>query len=193
LLYLFGIPPESPINGGIHVLKQVVLALLLCIGAAMTASAVEAPVQEVHVPKSSWDKFGRGDAKAGDFVEYEMTAAPGMKMRQEIKEVGDHTMTVESAMTMSGTAMPKQTMKMIYDGPDVEGKDPKTNVEMKMADEKVTVKKGSFDATRVEAYMNGALLSKSWITKEVPVTGLVKTQDKDGKDTMVLTDFGKGK
>ena len=39
----------------------------------------------------------------------------------------------------------------------------------------------------------GALMSKSWITKEVPVMGLVKTQDKDGKDTMVLVDFGKGK
>lgn len=169
-------------------------ALMAFAVVALAASSVFAEaVNEVHVPKSAWDKLELSKAKAGDFAEYEMPAVAGMKTRQEVVEIGDHTMTMSTSMTMAGNKMPAQKMKMIYDGPEVAGKDPKTNVEMKEADDKVTIAKGTYDAKRYEAYQDGKLLSKSWMSKDVPVTGLVKTQGPDGKDTMVLVDFGRGK
>jgi hypothetical protein len=107
-------------------------------------------------------------------------------------EVGDHKLTTEDTFTANG-ATKKSKTTFIYDGPDIEGKDPRSPVEVKSADEKVKVAKGEFDATRVEMYMSGALMAKTWFSKDVPVVGIVKTQNRDGKDMMVLTDFGKGK
>ena len=166
--------------------------LVLGIGLLQQETFAAAPT-EVHVPKSAWDKQELSKAKKGDFVEYDITAMAGAKSRQEIVEVGDHTMTYETAMTMGGNKLPASQIKMIYDKADPDPKDATTKIETKEAADKVTVAKGTFDATRYESYKDGALLGKSWISKEIPVTGLVKAQDAAGKDSMVLSDFGRGK
>ncbi len=169
-----------------------VAVLLLGIGLMQREVFAAAP-NEVHVPKSAWDKQDLSKAKKGDFVEYEMPAMPGAKSRQEIVDIGDHTMTYETAMTVGGNKLPASQTKMIYDAADPAPKDEKTKLETKEAADKVTVAKGTFDATRYESYKDGTLLSKAWVSKEIPVTGLVKAQDGAGKDSMVLSDFGRGK
>lgn len=145
---------------------------------------------ETKVPKSAWDKGGLGSSKVGDFVEYEFPANAGMKSRQEVVEAGDHTMTLEVTSTFNGNQT-KSRMKMIYSEPDskVEGK----TMEVKEFPDSATVSKGTFAGTRYESYLDGKLTGKAWMSKDVPVTGMVKAESPDGKPTMVLSDYGRGK
>ena len=101
--------------------RHTVLVALLLLGIGlMQRDLFAAAPTEVHVPKSAWDKQDLSKAKKGDFVEYEITAVAGAKSRQEIVEIGDHTMTYESAMTMGGNKLPATQIKMIYDKADPE-------------------------------------------------------------------------
>jgi hypothetical protein len=152
--------------------------------------ATTTSVHESHAPRSSWEKSGMGSSKIGDFVEYEYPAVVGMKNRQEVVEIGDHTLTLESTSNFNGKKTTTR-VKMIFSEPDgkVEGK----NVEVKEFPDSATVPKGMFTGTRYESYIDGKLTGKSWMSKDVPVTGIVKVEGADGKVAMILTDYGRGK
>ena len=65
--------------------------------------------------------------------------------------------------------------------------------DVKESADKVTTKKGDIAATRYETYDKGVLLSKAWISKDVPMGGMIKAEGPDGKVSMMLTDYGRGK
>ena len=166
---------------------------------AAPAPAAAPPVQtmELKFPKSLWETSGAKDLKVGDYVEGESPLNPGTKSRQEVLEVGDHY-TLVSAKTIMPTMTFEQKMKTIYSEPDP---DPKA-VEKQRADEKIETKEFAdkltiggkeVACTRYESYKDGKLQVKSWVSKEVPLGGVVKTEMADGKVVTVTTGFGRGK
>lgn len=147
---------------------------------------------EIKMPKSTWDKKS-GDYKAGDFVEQEFPATPGMKMRKEILEVGDHFIVISTKTIVSGHTM-EQKAKWLFTEADPD----KTvlsdkKIETKEAADTVKVGDKELSATRYEAYIDGKFTGKSWISKEIPIDGLAKAEGPDGKATLVTTSFGRGK
>jgi hypothetical protein len=153
---------------------------------------------EVKVPKSLWDAAYMKEIKVGDFLEYEMPAAPGMRTHMEVVEYGDHTMTQLSRTIMNGKPINEGKSKMIYSEPDPEtGKvteEQKKKYETKTFDDKVKIgDKGEYAATRTETYEDGKLVAKMWTCKDVPLGGLVKSEGPDGKSYQVLVNFGRGK
>jgi hypothetical protein len=151
-------------------------------------------VVEMKLPKSLWAQT-KDFYKAGDWVEYEMPAVPGYKSRQEVVEVGDNFVVLDTKTTMAGQTT-QQKSKMSYTEPDPPEQkteeEEKQKVEKKEFADKVTVKdKGEVAATRHEMYLNGKLVSKSWVSKDLPLGGMVKTEDADGKVLQVMTAYGR--
>jgi hypothetical protein len=173
--------------------------------AAQKPAAQEAPpakpvvVQDMEFkfPKSIWESSGASAMKVGDWVESEMAMIPGSKSRQEVVEVGDHYTVVLTKSTMMGQQS-EQKMKTIYSEPDpdpklVEKQREEQKIEVKDFDDKISIKGKEVSAKRHEVYANGKLVSKSWVSKEVPLGGMVKTEGADGKAITAITDFGNGK
>jgi hypothetical protein len=158
-------------------------------GKTMTMNA-----PDMKLPKSAWDKMGDSIYKAGDWVEYEYPQVAGMTTRMECLEVGDHFVVLKTASTVAGQTT-ISTGKMIYSEPDPEVKDveqEKHKMETKEYSDKVDVKdKGNVAATRYETFMDGKLMAKSWVSKEVPMGGMVRAEDADGKVSMQLKAYGK--
>lgn len=168
--------------------------IICCVaGASLSALAGEWPsTSELHVAKSGWEKFGRGAVKVGDFVEYTDVARGGMKVRKEVVEIGDHTFTIKNTSSLDGKPLPEFKVKMIYDdAKDVQGRDPATNTETQLAEENVTIAKGTFNAVCIKTYVAGALVSKEWFSKDIPAEGIVK-RECNGKEDIILTNFGHG-
>lgn len=161
------------------------------------AQTMPAQTLEVKFPKSLWETSGAKDMKAGDWVEGEMPMVPGSKTRQEVLEVGDHYTVVVNKSTMMGTTT-EQKMKTIYSEPDpdpkaVEKQRQEQKIETKEFADKLTIKGKEVACTRYETYQDGKLVSKSWVSKDVPMGGAVKAEMADGKVVSAITDFGRGK
>jgi hypothetical protein len=160
---------------------------------------VKGNTTEIKVPKSLWEPTVKTvDVKVGDFIEYEMPAAPGMKTRMEVLELGDHTMTMLSRQNIPGMGVQESKMKQIFSEPDPESKGQveqiKKKIETKTFDDKVKIgDKGEFAATRTESYEDGKLIAKTWTCKDVPLGGLVRGEGPDGKAYQQLVNFGRGK
>lgn len=164
-----------------------------------TGKTAEVQTYELKMPKSVWDKGTyMKDMNAGDFIETEMPAAPGMKSRTEVVEIGDHTVTFLSRTVMPGAPTTEAKSKQIYSEPDPEVtpvKEANTKkFESKTFDDKIKVgDKGEFAAVRTESYEDGKLVSKMWTCKDVPLGGMVKIEGADGKVMQQVVDFGRGK
>ena len=163
------------------------------------AAAPAAPPQtiEMKFPKSLWETSGAKDMKVGDWIEGEMPMVPGAKSRQEVLEVGDHYTVVNAKSTMMGQTT-EQKMKTIYSEPDTDPKDVEKQrkdlkIETKEFADKLSIKGKDVACTRYETYQDGKLVSKAWVSKEVPLGGAVKAEMADGKVASIITDFGRGK
>jgi hypothetical protein len=117
-----------------------------------------------------------------------------MSMRTEITEVGDHSYVAVQRSAFNGQG---QDMKIKYVFSEADAKvekseDPKNKFDHKEFSDKVAVaSKGDVAATRHESYMDGKLISKSWVSTDVPCGGVVKTEDATGKVLMQLKGFGR--
>jgi hypothetical protein len=154
-------------------------------------------VFELKMPKSMWEKSGIKDLKVGDWLESSSPMMGDSKSRMEVIEIGDHYTLVMTKMTMMGNTT-EQKMKTVYSDPDPENKDAEKQrkelkIETKEFDDKVKVGDKEVGATRYETYQDGKLVSKSWISKEVPLGGGVRVEDGTGKLISVATGFGRGK
>ena len=138
------------------------------------------PTTEIPITKEAWEQMYK-DWKAGDYVVYEMTAAPGMKQRQEVIEATADSVTVVSTIEMNGQKQPGGKMKYVV------------KAETKTAEDKVKVGDKEISATRTEVYNSGKLAGKTWTSKEVPLGGMVRSEGDDGKASMNLVEFGRGK
>lgn len=164
---------------------------------APPAKPVVAQDMEFKFPKSIWESSGASALKVGDWIETEMAMIPGSKSRQEVVEVGDHYTVVLTKSTMMGQQS-EQKMKTIYSEPDpdpkaVEKQREEQKIEVKDFDDKITIKGKEVAAKRHEVYANGKLMSKAWISKDIPLGGVVKTEGPDGKTVTSISDFGRGK
>ena len=148
------------------------------------------PVIEMKLPKDGWEKSNFQSARVGDFAEYEFPSTPGMKLRQEIVETGDHSISLLTTTTFNGSKSLRKS-KMIYSEPEMNSQ--MSKADLKSIEDKVTVDKGTFTATRYESYKNDKLTGKSWVSKDVPIYGIVRNEGADGKATQVLVDYGRGK
>jgi hypothetical protein len=151
----------------------------------------------MKVPKSLWDNAYIKDMKVGDFLEYEVPLAPGMRMRSEVLEIGDHTLTMLSRTNFNGEVTEGKS-KQIYSEPDPETKPVKEENNKKFVtktfDDKIKIgDKGEFAAVRTESYEDDKLVSKMWSCKDVPLGGMVRVEGADGKAMQQLVNFGRGK
>jgi hypothetical protein len=155
--------------------------------------AAPVAMRTVKLPKSAWENGGFASAKVGDWVEYEYTAMAGMKSRQEIVELGDHTVTTLTKMTVAGQTN-ESKVQSIYSEPDPAAEnapDGKQKFEVKKVDDKATVGGKEYPAVRYETYADGKLSAKSWIAKDLPLGGMVKTEGPDGKAYLIMSAFGR--
>jgi hypothetical protein len=162
--------------------------------AKMLEAMAPGGVHQVQVVKSAWGEGGMGNAKAGDWVEYEYPAQEmKMKVRQEVLEIGDHFIVMSSKNDVNG-AVTEQKMKMIYNQPDPElpkTEEEKLKWEVKKFDDKVTVGGKEFSAVRHETYIDGKLSAKVWISKDLPLGGIARSEGADGVTNMIMTAYGR--
>lgn len=162
------------------------------------AAAPAAPqTMEIKVAKSFWETSGAKDMKVGDWIEGEMPMVPGSTSRQEVIEVGDHYTVTLNSSTMMGQKQ-QSKMKMIYSEPDpdpkaVEKQKQDLKMETKEFADKMTIKGKELTCMRYETYQDGKLVAKSWVSKDVPLGGALKSEMADGKVASIITDFGRGK
>ena len=155
------------------------------------AAPAAGAAMDVKMPKSIWDKVN-GNYKAGDFVEQEYPSNPGLKIRKEVLEAGDHFIVVNTKMTMNG-ATTETKAKWVFTEPDPEKVQGDKKVETKEAPDTVKIAGKELAATRYESYIDGALTGKSWMCKDIPIDGIAKCEGADGKTTLLTVDFGRGK
>ncbi|MBI3830403.1 MAG: hypothetical protein HY291_12860 [Planctomycetes bacterium] len=144
---------------------------------APAPAAGNVSTSETTISKEAWDEYKK--YKVGAFVEYSMPAQADMKMRYEVLEVTDTTMTI---LTTTSSPQFKQQAKIKY-------------VLKADSTEKVSAAGKEFTATKTETTTDGKLTMRSWTTKEIPqfMGGVVKTEGGDGKVMMVLSAYGEGK
>jgi len=156
------------------------------------ASPAPGAVMEAKMPKSMWDKVN-GNFKTGDFVEQEIPSNPGMKMRKEVIEAGDHFIVVNTKVIMNGNTTAETKAKWVFTEPDTGKVQSDKKIETKEASDTVKVAGKELSATRYESYIDGALTGKSWMSKDIPIDGIAKCEGADGKTTLLTVDFGRGK
>jgi hypothetical protein len=158
---------------------------------------LDEPPTESKMPASAWKDWGK--SRVGDWVEMELTAGLGTS-RNEVFDVADHAVLYVMDVTVKigdMTTKTKSALKFLFTEPD------KTPEEQKPNDFKTETKKDSktFQVgtqqvtanTLIEVYEKGKLLSKTWTSEQVPLGGIVYSEDAQGKALSKLTGFGKGK
>lgn len=132
---------------------------------------------EMTLTKEGWEEYKKN--KVGAFVEYEMPAQAGAKMRYEVVEVGENFVTILNTTSMPQYKQQSKT-KFIFKGDTTE---------------KVTAANKEFTATKTEMSTDGKVTMKSWSSKEIPqlMGGLIKSESPAGTVNMVLSAYGEGK
>lgn len=148
-------------------------------------------------------------AKVGDWVEYSLSAAgQNMTVKQTVKEKSETSVTMTTETSAPNLPNPiKQDMKVDltkpYDPtkPPAEMKDAKVE-KLGEGNEKITVGGKTYDCKWIKSKAVVETMgfkveseSKVWISKDVPLTGMVKLEAKTnfGNTTMELTGSGQGK
>ncbi len=136
------------------------------------------------------------NAKEGDWVVHEMKG--GMQMRQTVVAVSPDTVTIEIQTIMNGNVVHKQTMDQERNSkPDLKALGVKEGgPEPKISEDTLTIKGKKIKCTLIVTEKDD-ITTKIWLSEEIPVNGLVKTE-MTGKEAamsgvMVVTDWGRGK
>lgn len=149
-------------------LKTIVAAFMILICAGTQAAKAE------DVPDCL------KDVKVGEWVKYKMQG--GMEMKQTVAKVTEKEVTLSKEMFMDGKALGKPNETKIprkaEGDASGEGEKPKTS--------SATVKVKGKDVKCVVIEASG---SKTYMSNDIPVTGIVKSEA-GGKVTMELIDYG---
>lgn len=175
------------------------LGLLAACGGGGSAPAAKAPAKKAAkkapAKKKAAKKSGNpwADAKVGDWAEYKMSQGPmTMEQKWTVTKVTPEEVTYEIATTMMGnTTTITQTVKLNEPG-EATGlpKDIPPGVKPEMGTDTVTVNGKTLECRTVAVDAAGKKV-KTWISDEVPLSGMVKNE-MDGKVMMELVDFGRG-
>ena len=157
-------------------------ALLIVIPAALSAAEPENPFKK---------------AEKGQWVSYKLTAkAMGMdfngSIKQTVTDKDDKTVNLEIAASFMGNDFPAQTVKVDLTKPfnplAAGGTPPGTETKLEKTDSgKETIEVGGkkyeceWTKYKVTGSANGADLtgeSKVWLTKDIPISGMLKMQSK---------------
>ena len=143
---------------------------------AAPAAEGQTTTSEMTVSKEAID--GYKDLKVGAFVEYTMPTQAGAKMRYEVTEKSDASITI--VMTSVGTGYSMKTV---------------TKFVLKEEQAKVSAANKELNCAVSVVKSEGQVQSKTYTSKEIPqlMGGMVKMEGPDGKPTMLLSDFGAGK
>jgi hypothetical protein len=159
--------------------------------AAPTATPTPTEVPDIPVSKEQWEKAGYPITKAGDVLVYEQKIE-GAGFSQEQKEeievlsaaAGVIAVQRTTTMTMAGVPPQKSVSKQRYVLSDA-------GYSTKESDDKVTVKDKEYPAKRTDATVQGKLVTKTWVAKELPLGGMARVEDGEGKVLSRLVDFGR--
>lgn len=162
----------------IHFKTAMIAAVLLAASASYSADSI------IHLPKSQWEKYTRSTVKVGDYVEFVTDTHPGLRLRQEVAVVGDHTITMSETTTLDGELGSSDLVILKYDQSD----DLPEGVVMKETIENMTVAGKEISTVKITPTMGEKSLSSVWFSKDVPCSGLVKAETKRGM--MTLDKFG---
>ncbi len=120
------------------------------------------------------------DVKVGEWVKYKMQS--NMEMKQTVTKVTKEEVTLSTEMFMNGNPLGKPNEQKIpreaKGDAKAEGKKPKTS--------SATVKVKGKDVKCVVVEASG---SKTYMSNDIPVTGIVKSEA-GGKVVMELVDYG---
>jgi len=124
------------------------------------------------------------DAKTGEWVLYEMPG--GMQQRQTIISVDDNSVTVKMETIINGTVLSSIEEKMDRSDttqPAITDMDGATSY-----NGSVQIKGKQIPCSVYEVSVNGRV-SRTYMSNEVPVTGLIKSE-MDGNAALQLVDYG---
>jgi len=143
---------------------------------AGAAKETEIQVTEIPLQKETWAIYK--DLKVGDFTLYEYGAKQDMTTRNEVIATDEKSVTVLTTSNMAGR-ITKAKMRYVL------------NIVVKTSEKTVSVAGKQIKVKVMESYKNGKLLNRIISSKEVPLGGLVRNEDENGKPYMVLKDFKK--
>lgn len=127
------------------------------------------------------------DAKVGEWALYEMTG--GMQQKQSVVARDDNSVTIKIDIIMTGKVVNSATTKINFDQitakPGVHGA---SGIKPTMGEESVEIKGKKVQCATMTMETQGRTM-KSYMSKDVPVYGLVMTT-MDGKPMMKLIDYG---
>lgn len=128
------------------------------------------------------------DAKVGEWALYSMPTTPGMQMKQTVIKVTPKRVTLKTEMIMSGKAMntSQQIIPLTGKAPKIPGA--KAGAKPKISKGTVKVKDKELECIIMEVEASTGS-QKSKMSKDVPVTGMVSTEN-NGKVMMKLIDYG---
>ncbi|MFH0938052.1 MAG: hypothetical protein V1899_02040 [Planctomycetota bacterium] len=142
-------------------------------------------------------------AKVGDWVEYKISSGHmNGTMKQTVIKKTDTEVTLEIVNNMGGQEMKQQQVIKLNEKYDPLKQSMPKDVEMKIVDsgeENLTVADKTYSTkwTAVEVTMKVAgqtimTNAKTWISSEVPLGGMVKTQTEMAGNTMTIELIGSG-
>jgi hypothetical protein len=153
------------------------------------------PTKTLTPPKSDWDKLNYKDARVGDFVEF-VDGNGRPVLRVEVTEVGDHFVVKKTTNIVRGRLGDPITTEIVVAKLSFTAPEPKykSTLEEKTSQSSVMVGDTQLPATLTEFYdKSGKLVSKKWVSPEVPLGGTVREEKRDGKLVTTLAKFGRGK
>lgn len=160
--------------------------MFLVAAVALTISSLSMAVDYSKVPN------GTKNVKEGQWVSYKI--AGGMEMKQVVKKVegsGDERIiTLEIETIMGGNSMGKQEQVInMKEAKALEEKARASNPDVKISEEDVTVNGKTLKAVVIETTVQG-MTSKAYMSEEIPVTALIKTEMSGMGVTMEVADWG---
>jgi len=156
--------------------------------AAKKPAAKPAPAEKAPAGEAEGDEAPNPilKAKVGDWAMYEMKG--GMKMKYEVTQVTEEAVTLKTDTMMNDKVVSSTETEIPLKVKEVAEKVEEV-AKPKMSKGKATVKDKELECTIVEVEAAG-MVTKSWISCEIPVNGIVKTET-NGDVTMQLVDWGK--
>lgn len=153
---------------------------------AFTASCVAQAADFSKVPDAT------KNMKVGQWVQYKIQG--GMEMKQTVASIegegDDRVITLKMEMSMGGQVMGSQDQVIRLSETKAQEKAAReANPDVEITEEQITVNGKTFDAVVLTAKIDGSE-SKTYMSEEVPVTGLIKMDITGIGTTMELVDFG---
>src|SRR5262249_37799042 len=148
-------------------------------GALKLPEGLEQPVQDVKMPRSAWKMYAAG--KPGDYVVHE---AATNRMKYTLFDIADHAYVTVSEVTikvLDKEMVTRSAVRYLFPEPDAPPakkeepeKRPKSKVVQKPADRKIKVAGKEITIDVTEVYVDGKLQLETWMSKQVPLGGVVR-------------------